>query len=586
MLALTAAAQDPPEQRDLTAGEIPHPNWPAQAVRAAKAMVVSDEELASDAGVAILKKGGNAVDAAVAVAFALAVVEPSAGNLGGGGFMLVRMSDGRTGCVDYRETAPANSARGMYIRPDGTLDSAAATVGYRAVAIPATVAGLELALRTYGTMKLADVMAPAIRLAEQGFPVSEKLARSLGAARPLLQRFSISRRIFLKDGALYEPGEILRQPELAATLRRISRGGAAEFYRGETSRILADEMARMGGLITLDDLAKFQAKNREPLRAKYSVNGAEWEVISSPPPSSGGVAMIEALNILAGVPLKSLGDPPSVHWITEAMRRVFADRAAHLADPDFARIPVRGLTDPRYGAALRGSIDPDRASPSSQVHAGNPAAYGPGTRSEGRGAPAALLHEGEHTTHFSIVDAAGNAVANTYTINESYGSGVTTSAGFLLNDTMDDFTTQPGVPNKLFGLVQSDANAIAPGKRALSSMTPTIVLRDGKLSFVTGSPGGPRIISATLLTVLAWMRFGMDAQAVINTPRFHHQWMPDTLWVEETFPEDTREALAARGHNVRRRSWIGEVEAIGIDPQTGERLGAGDPRRQGSARGY
>jgi gamma-glutamyltranspeptidase/glutathione hydrolase len=587
--AAPARAQDAPRQTDFKAGEVPRPEWPAHAVRAPRAMVVSDDPLASEAGIEILKKGGNAVDAAVGVAFALAVVHPSAGNLGGGGFLLVRLADGRTGFVDYRETAPGRATREMYIRPDGTLDSDAATIGYRSVAVPGTVAGLELALRTYGTMKLAAAMAPAIRLAEQGFPVSEKLARSLGAARPRLERFSASRRIFLNDGAFFEPGQVLRQPELAATLRRIARGGAAEFYRGKTARDLADEVGRMGGLLSREDLANYQAKLREPLRAKYSASGSEWEVIASPPPSSGGVAIIEVLNMLTGVELKSWDDPQTVHWVAETLRRVFADRAAYLADPDFARVPVRGLTDQRYAAALRATIDPQRASSSGAVRAGDPSRFDGAANGamDGVGAPlAAPQREGENTTHFSVVDAAGNAVANTFTINDSYGSGVTTSSGFLLNDTMDDFTTQPGVPNKLFGLVQSDANAIAPGKRPLSSMAPTIVLRNAKLSFVTGSPGGPRIISATLLSVLAWVRLGMEAQAAINAPRFHHQWLPDVLWVEETFPAAAAQELAARGHTVQRRSWIGQVNAIGIDPQAGERLGAADPRRNGAAIGY
>lgn len=608
--AATAMAQDAPEKLDPKAGEVARPEWPAQAVRAAKGMVVSDEPLASAAGVEILKKGGNAVDAAVAVGFALAVVHPSAGNLGGGGFLLVRLADGRAALVDYRETAPGRAARDMYIRADGTLDAEAATIGYRSICIPGSVAGLELALRTYGTMKLADVLAPAIRLAEEGFPVSEKLAASLRAARPLLARFSTSRRIFLKDGVLYRPGEIFKQPELAATLRRIARGGAAEFYRGANARRLTDEVGRMGGVLTPADLAGYQAKIREPLRAKYSVGGSDWEVITAPPPSSGGVAIIEAINILTGTELHSVpaaeksaganvsdgywSDPQTVHWVAETLRRVFADRAAYLADPDFAHVPVRGLTDPRYAAQLRATIHPQHASSSSVVRAGNPAAFDVAAqRGAAEAAPVlafAAPREGENTTHFSVVDAAGNAVANTYTLNESYGSGVANADGFLLNDTMDDFTTQPGVPNKLFGLVQSEANSIAPGKRALSSVTPTIVLRNGALSFVTGSPGGPRIISATLLSVLAWMRLGSSdaasAQAVINAPRFHHQWLPDTLWIEFTFPEEALRALAARGHNVKRRSWIGQVNAIGIDPRTGERLGAADPRRQAAAAGY
>lgn len=584
LLPFSVASQAPPTARDFQAGDVAHPEWPAHAVRAAHAMVVSDEPLASAAGIEILKKGGNAVDAAVAVGFALAVVEPAAGNLGGGGFMLVRLADGRVGVVDYRETAPGRATQDMYISAASGLDSDAATIGYRSVAIPGTVAGMALALRTYGTMKLAEVMAPAIRLAEQGFPVSEKLAHSLRAARERLQHFSTSRRIFLNDGKLFQPGEILRQLELAATLRRIAKGGTAEFYRGETARQVADELARMGGLITLQDLAGYQAKIREPLRAKYKHNGIEWEVISSPPPSSGGAAVIEALNILAEVELKAADDPQTVHWIAEAMRRVFADRAAYLADPDFARVPVRGLTDPRYAAELRATIDPRRASASTSVRAGDPSPFDSQGRPVGA-LPAARQREGEHTTHFSIVDAAGNAVANTYTINDSYGSAVTTASGFLLNDTMDDFTTQPGVPNK-FDLIQSEANAIAPGKRALSSMTPTILLRNSKLSFVTGSPGGPTIISSVLLTVLNCMRFGMEAQAAINAPRFHHQWLPDTLWVEEIFPPETARQLVERGHKVAPRSWIGEVNAIGIDRQTGERLGAADPRRQGAALGY
>jgi gamma-glutamyltranspeptidase / glutathione hydrolase len=576
-----AVASDP------KAGEVVRPEWPREAVRAQKAMVVSDEALASQAGIEILQKGGNAVDAAVAVGFVLAVVQPAAGNIGGGGFMLVRLADGRASFVDYRETAPKKASRDMYIRADGSLDSEAATIGYRAAAIPSTVAGMELALKTYGTMKLRDVMAPAVRLAEQGFPVSEKLARSLRAARGWLQRFSTSRRIFLRDGALYQPGEILRQPELAATLRRIAEGGAAEFYRGETARALAEEMMRMGGVITLEDLAGYTAKIREPLRGKFSANGAEWEVIAAPPPSSGGIALLEALSMLAPVNLKNWSDAQSVHWVAETMRRVFADRAVYLADSDFSHVPVRGLLDPRYAEKRRATIDPLRASSSELVRAGDPMPFDAAEmKSEGAQQAMPLRREGENTTHFSVVDAAGNAVSNTYTINESYGSGATTTTGFLLNDTMDDFTTQPGVANKLFGLIQSDANAVGAGKRPLSSMTPTIVLRDGKLSFVTGSPGGPRIISATLLSLLNWMRLSADAQAAINAPRFHHQWMPDTLYVEETFPKDVSKELEQRGHKITVRSWIGQVEAIGIDPKTGERLGAADARRLGAAVGY
>ncbi|HEV3255107.1 MAG TPA: gamma-glutamyltransferase [Candidatus Acidoferrales bacterium] len=602
--AAQAQAQQPREFSG--AGAVAHPQWPSKAVRAPKAMVVSDEALASKAGVEILKKGGNAVDAAVAVAFALAVVEPEAGNIGGGGFMLVRLADGRAGFVDYREEAPQKATREMYLRADGSVDPKASTAGCRAIAVPGTVAGLDLALRTYGTMKVAAVMAPAIRLAEQGFPVSRRLAALLHESAKALERFSASRRIFLKDGAFYRPGEILRQPELAATLRRIARNGAAEFYRGATARGLVDEMARLGGLITLDDLARYQPKLREPLRATYEAHGAHWELITSPPPSSGGIATIEALNILAPVALKGWEDAASVHWVAEAMRRAFADRAAYLGDSDFAYVPVRGLTDPRYAAVLRATIDPARATPSSETGAGNPAPFdgaGDGAAASG-GADGAVGEEmsreaaialaesearrGGHTTHFSVVDAAGNAVANTYTLNDDFGSGVATSTGFLLNDEMDDFTSKPGVPN-MFGLIQSEANAIGPGKRPLSSMMPTILVRDGKLSFVTGSPGGPRIISATLLTILNWMRLGMDAQAAINAPRFHHQWMPDRLVIEDTLSDGVARELEQRGYRIfidPKEPWVGEVEAIGIDPATGERLGAPDARREGVALGY
>ena len=559
--------------------------WPREPVRSAKAMVATDEELGSKAGVEIMKRGGNAVDAAVAVAFALAVVEPAAGNLGGGGFMLVRLANGGTSFLDYREVAPGAATRNMYIKPDGTLDEEASVIGYKSVAVSGTVAGLELALKTYGTMKLAEVMEPAIGLAENGFAVNDKLAGELRREKAALERFPVSRRIFLNDGKMWKAGDTLKQPELAATLKRIAQKGADEFYSGETARMVVAEMAKSGGLITLGDLAAYKPRVRDVLRAKYESGGHEWEVLTSPPPSSGGVAIIEALNMLKDVPLKSWDDVESVHMVAETMRRVFADRAAYLADPDYSNVPVAGLTASCYAKELAGTIDAQRASSSKEVHAGKPHACGVAAASA---APSTLvsLGEGPHTTHFSVVDAAGNAVASTYTLNDSYVSHVTSTAGFLLNDEMDDFTTQPGVPNALFGLIQSDANAIAPGHRPLSSMTPTILLRDGKLSFVTGSPGGPTIISATLLSVINWMRLGMDAQAAINAPRFHHQWLPDQIFMEEDFPESTQKALEARGFVVKRRGHIGLVNAIGIDAKTGERLGAADPRDKGSAVGY
>jgi gamma-glutamyltranspeptidase/glutathione hydrolase len=560
--------------------------WPREAVRAAHGMVATDETLGSQAGVEILKRGGNAIDAAVATAFALAVVEPAAGNIGGGGFMLVRLANGKTTFFDYREMAPGKATRDMYIGKDGKLDPEASTLGYRSVAVPGTVAGLELALKTYGTMKLADVMEPAIRYAEQGFPVSEKLAREFEEERDGLQQFSMSKHIFLNDGKLYRAGDTLKQPELAATLKRIAKNGAAEFYQGETAKMLAADMASMGGLITMEDLAHYQPKMREVLRANYEIDGHRWEVLTSPPPSSGGVAIIEAMNMLEGVPLKGWDDPQSVHMVVEVMRRAFADRAAYLADPDFSNVPVAGLTDPCYANELVATIDRTKASSSETVGAGKPHVCKMAASASAAPNTVVSLGDGMHTTHFSVVDAAGNAVASTYTLNNGYGSKVTSSAGFVLNDEMDDFTTQPGVPNVLFHIIQSEENAIAPGKRPLSSMTPTIVLRDGQLSFVTGSPGGPTIISATLLSVLNWTRLGMDAQAAINAPRFHHQWMPDAILMERIFPGALQDDLKSRGYKLKLVQHIGLVNAIGIDAKTGERYGAADPRDEGSAIGY
>jgi gamma-glutamyltranspeptidase / glutathione hydrolase len=577
------------------------PGWPKRAVRAPKGMAVSDEKLASDAGVEIMKRGGNAVDAAAAVAFALAVVEPEAGNIGGGGFMLVRLANGKTAFIDYRETAPAKASRDMYLGPDGTVDANASVVGWRSVGVPGTVAGMALAEKKYGTMKLAEVLAPAIRLAEDGFPVSSRLARLLHGSKALAQ-FDVSRRIFLKNGGYYATGEILKQPELAATLRRIAKVGPNEFYRGPTAHDLAKEMRSAGGLITLDDLRHYTPKVREPLTKTYAIDGHQWDIITSPPPSSGGVAMIEALNILEPIPLKSWDDAESVHWVVEALRRAFADRAMYLADPDFAKVPVAGLTSECYAQSLRATIDAAKASSSEEVAARDPGmlqkdSAGPGPCAESASAPgmpdpqaaAIALREAAragHTTHFSVVDAAGNAVANTYTLNNSFGSAVTSADGFLLNDEMDDFTAHPGSPN-MFGLIQSEANAVGPNKRPLSSMMPTILLRDGKLSFVTGSPGGPTIISATMLSILNWMRLGASAQEAINSPRFHEQWMPDAVLLEPSIPESVVEDLESRGYHISaRHPWIGDVEAIGIDPASGERLGAADPRRQGAASGY
>src|SRR6267378_8466510 len=390
--------------------------WPQQAVRGAHGMVATDEPLGSQVGVDIMKRGGNAVDAAVAVAFALAVVEPAAGNLGGGGFMLICLADGKTTFFDYREVAPGKATRDMYIGKDGKLDEEASVIGYKSVAVPGTVAGLELVLKQYGTMKLAAVMAPAIRLAKDGFAVSEKLAQELAEQRPRLEHFPVSQRIFLNAGKMWEAGDTLKQPELAATLMRIAKNGAAELYRGETARMLADEMAKNGGLITMEDLANYKVKVREVLHAKYKNGGHDWEVLTAPPPSSGGVAVIESLYMLEGVPLKGWNDPQSVHMVAETMRRIFADRAAYLADPDFSDVPVAALTAACYAKERVSTIDLAKASSSAEVKAGDPRNCGKSVSKSTSPQTIVSLGEGPHTTHFSVVDAAGNAVASTYTL--------------------------------------------------------------------------------------------------------------------------------------------------------------------------
>ncbi len=538
-------------------------------VRARHGLVASTHEVASRVGVEILQRGGNAVDAAVAVALALAVVHPAAGNLGGGGFMLIRMADGRTTVIDYREMAPARAHRDLYVDEKGALIPEASTVGHRAVAVPGTVAGLALALEKYGTMSWADVCRPAERLAREGVVLTHFEAESLKRASRLLSRFPESRRIFLRDGRYYEEGEVFRQPDLAETFRRLIEHGPREFYEGETARRIVAEMDAGGGLITLDDLKNYRAVEREPLRTTYR----GYEIITVPPPSSGGVALIEMLHILEGFELRALGHNSAdyVHLLVETMRRAFADRARFLGDPDFARIPVRGLTSRRYAEALRRTIDPKRATPSAALTGGDAFAY-----------------ESEHTTHFTVVDAAGNVVANTYTLNGSYGSGVTVrGAGFLLNNEMDDFTSKPGAPN-MFGLLQSEANQIAPRKRPLSAMTPTIVLKDGKPWLALGSPGGPTIINTVLQVLLNVIDFQMTLPQAIAMPRVHHQWMPDQI-VYEPFglSQDTIEALRARGHAFTERPrYMGDVQAIMIESETGVRVGVSDPRMDGKPVGY
>ena len=581
------------------AGTAPAPAQAPQAdaagtpdvARGTKGMVVAAEPFAAEAGIEILRQGGNAVDAAVAVAFALAVTHPSAGNLGGGGFMLIRRADGRAVLVDYRETAPAAARPDMYLDDKGELIPKRSTEGWQAAGVPGTVAGLELALRVHGTMSLHQVLEPAIRLADKGFPVSERLARSLQRNADRLGRDPESRKIFLRHGRPYRPGEVLKQKDLARTLKRIAASGAREFYEGWLARRFVKESKKGGGLFTPDDLKDYRAVLRQPVRGSFR----GYEILTAPPPSSGGVALLETLNMLE--PLLADADrpddPATIHLVTEALRRAFADRARYLADSDFVQVPVQALTDKAYAAEFRASIDRERASASTTLARPDPARFQPAAP-----APAAAVsrRESANTTHFSIVDAAGNAVANTYTLNDSYGAALTVAGlGVLLNNTMDDFTTKPGAPNALFHLVQSDGNKVEPGKRPLSSMTPTIVVRDAQPWLVLGAPGGPRIISAVVEVTLNRLAFGDDLPLAVARPRFHHQWLPDALYVEDDlFSAAQLDALRARGHQVRNLSEIsdekpgraGRVNAIERDPKTGELVGVADARGGGAARGY
>lgn len=526
-------------------------------------MVVAQEPLAADAGLAMLAAGGNAIDAAVTTAFVLAVTHPAAGNLGGGGFLLARFASGETAFIDFRERAPRKASRAMYLGPDGRL-TGENVVGWRASGVPGTVRGLELAHRKWGRKPWAELLATAIRLAKEGFPVSWQLAESLRHAKHLAA-FPESRRIFQRDGRYFEPGDRLVQPELAASLERIARGGAAEFYEGETARRLVREMERNGGLFTLEDLKEYQAVERPVLRGTYK----GYEILSAPPPSSGGVGLLQMLGMLEGSGYERAGHSAAatIHFVAEVMRRAYADRSEHLADPDFHRVPLERLLDRRYLDERRRSINPGRATPSDQVR--------PGEFAD---------RESGETTHLSIVDAEGNAVALTYTINGAYGSGVTPAGlGFLLNNEMDDFSAKPGEPN-MFGLVQGEANAIEPGKRPLSSMTPTIVTKDGQLLLVLGAPGGSRIINGVLQVLLNVVDFKMNIQDAVDRPRFHHQWKPDTLSMEEGFSPDTIELLARRGHRISPIPSVALVEAIRV--AGGWLEGATDPRGHGKAAGY
>jgi gamma-glutamyltranspeptidase/glutathione hydrolase len=545
-----------------------------------EAMVVTEQHLATDVGERILKAGGNAVDAAVAVGYALAVVDPCCGNIGGGGFMTLRLADGRAIFLNFREKAPLAATRDMYLDASGKVVPGRSTRGYLAVGVPGTVLGLDTALTRYGTMSRAQVMAPAIALAEKGFTLVQGDVDVMtgAAARGDLDALSGPSKmfaeepnvaaIFLKNGKPYRAGDVLVQSDLAKTLKLIAERGPDAFYKGPIADAIVAASQAHGGILSKEDFARYNVEERKPIECDYR----GYHVISSPPPSSGGVAMCEILNIVEGYPMGELGlrSAASVHVLAEAMRHAYVDRNTLLGDPNFVKAPLDRLLSKDYAAKIRTAILPDKATPSDQVK------------------PGVAPHEGNNTTHYSIVDSKGNAVSVTYTINTLFGAGVMAGdTGFFLNNEMDDFTAKPGVPNT-YGLVQGEENAIAPEKRPLSSMSPTIVTRDGKVFMVLGSPGGSRIITITALTLMNVVDWGLNVQEAVDAPRFHHQWQPDVIQHEtNALSKDTMEVLSRMGYQFRQFGSWGVAEAILVDPKTGLLYGASDNRRpQGSARGY
>ena len=549
---------------------------PLRPVHAPHAIVVSVHELASRAGVEMMQSGGNAIDAAVATGFALAVVHPQAGNLGGGGFLLLRKAGGEVHFIDFREKAPAAATENMYLDAQGNIIKDLSLIGYKSIGVPGSVAGLVYAEKKYGKLSLERVIAPAIKLAREGFALAYEDAQDLKDED--LAQFADSKRIFQREGNFYKPGETLKQPELARTLERIAKN-PDDFYHGAMARELAAAIHKGGGLVTVDDLAHYEVKEREAIRGTYR----GYDIISAPPPSSGGVALVEILNILEGYDLRQSGNrsAQTIHLVAEAFRRAYYDRADFLGDSDFSKIPVAQLIDKKYAAAWRDSINPSHATLSQDLKR-------PPFNELERVAQTTrrTIREPENTTHYSVVDPEGNAVAVTTTLNDSFGSRVTAEGlGFLLNDEMDDFTAKPGVPN-VYGLIQGPANAIGPGKRPLSSMTPTIVLKDGKLFLVLGSPGGSTIITIVANVLMSVVDFSVNIQEAVNASRFHHQWLPDEIRIEDGLSPDTMNLLRAKGHQLKvGHSW-GDGECIMIDPSTGERLGASDGRNNGKAVGY
>ncbi len=541
------------DQAIYSADAIHHPVW------AKNGMVATQEALASDIGLKILKDGGNAVDAAVAVGFALAVTLPRAGNIGGGGFMMVYdAKQGKTVALDYREKAPSSASRDMYLDSDGNAVSDLSRYHGLAVGVPGTVAGLLKALEDHGTMSRGQVMAPAIALAENGIEVTAGLSESLEALSDRLQKWQSTKKIFFKpDGSAYQPGELLRQPELAKSLKLIAAKGADGFYKGETARKLVKAVNEAGGNMSLQDLANYKAIARVPVKGDYR----GYEIVSMPPPSSGGIHIVQILNILEGYPLKDYGQnsAQTIHLMSEAMQLAYADRAEYLGDADFIDVPANGLTSQAYADKLRSLINPNKATPAATIKANNP-----------------LPYESDQTTHFSIVDKDGNAVANTYTLNFSYGTGlIAEGTGILLNNEMDDFSAKPGVPNG-YGLIGGDANAVEANKRPLSSMSPTLVFKDSKPYIVTGSPGGSRIITTVTQVISNVIDHDMNIAEATHAPRIHDQWLPDEIRIEKALNVDTIKKLESMGHKVSPQSAMGSTQSIMITPNGV--YGSSDPR--------
>ena len=530
-------------------------------------MVATEQELASRIGLDILKAGGNAVDAAVGIGFALAVALPNAGNLGGGGFMMVH--DAKTGksvALDFREVAPLKATRNMYLDDKGNVINGKSLYTHYAVGVPGTVAGMEHALKKWGTMPLDKVIAPSIALAEKGFPVSETLAKILRQEQKNMGKWPATTEIFWKDGAPLKRGDLLVQKDLAQSMRLIAQQGAKAFYEGAIAQTIAAEMAAHAGAVTLQDLREYKVAEREPVRGTYR----GYEVVTMPPPSSGGTHLVQILNMLEQWPLAQWGQnsAQTLHHMAESSKLAYADRSEYLGDPDFVKIPLKGLTSKRYAESLAKSIDPNRARPAKEIKPGQPQPY-----------------ESDQTTHYSVVDKAGNAVAVTYTLNTNFGSGIVAKGtGILLNNEMDDFSAKPGVANA-YGLVGGDANAVAAKKRPLSSMTPTLVLKDGKPTLVTGSPGGARIITTVLQTVVNTIDFGNNPAEAAAAPRVHHQWTPDELRVEKGLSPDTLALLKQRGHNIAVKPSMGRTQTIQI--RNGMLYGYSDPRNpDGQTLGY